>query len=120
MAPSDAEDEPGPTVVYGLEGALALLAALEDARDVLADGDHLVVLMQLEREVATLSRTLGSTKEGSMAAEMLRVSEAARRLTIPTKEVLRLVHERKIRFVMIRGIAHIPSDAIDEYRAKAS
>ncbi|MHB8463764.1 MAG: excisionase family DNA-binding protein [Acidimicrobiales bacterium] len=55
-----------------------------------------------------------------MAAEMLRVSEAARRLTIPTKEVLRLVHERKIRFVMIRGIAHIPSDAIDEYRAKAS
>jgi excisionase family DNA binding protein len=76
--------------------------------------------MQLEREIIGLSHRLDSTKEGSMAAEILRVSEAARRLTIPTKEVLRLVHDRKIRFVMIRGIAHIPSDAIDEYRAKAS
>jgi excisionase family DNA binding protein len=55
-----------------------------------------------------------------MAAELLRASEAARRLGISTKELLRLVHERKIRFVMVKGIAHVPVDAIDEYRAKAS
>ncbi len=55
-----------------------------------------------------------------MSAELLRASRAARRLEIPTKELLRLVHERKIRYVMVDGIAHIPADAIDEYRAKAS
>jgi excisionase family DNA binding protein len=55
-----------------------------------------------------------------MAAELLRASEAARRLGLPTKELLRLVHDRKIRYVMVEGIAHIPDDAIEEYRAKAS
>ncbi len=52
--------------------------------------------------------------------EPLRAAQAARRLGIPTKEVLRLVYERRIRFVMVNGIAHIPPDAIDEYRAKVS
>jgi excisionase family DNA binding protein len=55
-----------------------------------------------------------------MSTELLRASEAARQLGIRTKELLRLVHERKIRYVMVKGIAHIPSDALDEYRAKAS
>jgi excisionase family DNA binding protein len=55
-----------------------------------------------------------------MAAELLRASEAARRLDMPTKELLRLVHDRKIRYVMVKGIAHIPDDAIKEFRAKAS
>lgn len=55
-----------------------------------------------------------------MAAELLRASEAARRLGIETKDLLRLIHERKIRYVMVKGIAHVPEDAIDEYRAKAS
>ena len=55
-----------------------------------------------------------------MGDELLRASEAARRLGMPTKELLRLVHARKIRFVMVDGIAHIPSDAVDDYRAKAS
>ena len=55
-----------------------------------------------------------------MTNEVLRASEAARRLGIPTKELVRLVHERRIRYVMIKGIAHIPVDALDEYRAKAS
>ncbi|MHB8463765.1 MAG: hypothetical protein ACYDH6_09910 [Acidimicrobiales bacterium] len=60
----DPEGEPPTTVVYDLEGALDLLAALEDARDVLANGDHLVVLMQLEREVMWLSRKLGFDQGG--------------------------------------------------------
>jgi hypothetical protein len=37
-----------------------------------------------------------------------------------TKDVLRLIYERKIRYVMVDGIAHIPDDAVDEFRAKAS
>jgi excisionase family DNA binding protein len=55
-----------------------------------------------------------------MAAEPLRATEAARRLGISTKDLLRLVYERKIRYVMVNGIAHIPIDAIGEYRSKAS
>ena len=55
-----------------------------------------------------------------MPAELLRASEAARQLHMPTKDLLRLVHERKIRYVMVKGIAHIPSEALDEYRTKAS
>ena len=35
---------------------------------------------------------------------------------MPTKELLRLVHARRIRFVMVDGIARIPEDAIGEYR----
>jgi excisionase family DNA binding protein len=58
--------------------------------------------------------------EVDMAAELLRASEAARRLGISTKELLELVHVRKIRFVMVKGIAHVPDDAIEEYRTRAS
>lgn len=31
-----------------------------------------------------------------------------------------MIYERRIRYVMVKGIAHIPEDAIDEYRAQAS
>jgi excisionase family DNA binding protein len=58
--------------------------------------------------------------EVEMAADLLTASEAARRLEIPTKEVLRLIHQRKIRYVMVKGIAHVPNDAVEEFRAKAS
>lgn len=50
----------------------------------------------------------------------LRAAQAARQLGIPTKELLRLVYEHKIRYVMLNGIAHIPADAIDEYQAPGS
>ena len=55
-----------------------------------------------------------------MPSRPLRATEAARRLEMPTKELLRLVHDRKIRFVMLDGIAHVPEDAIDEYRSRAA
>jgi excisionase family DNA binding protein len=55
-----------------------------------------------------------------MTTEPLRVTEAARCLGIPTKDLLRLIHERKIRYVMVKGIAHVPVDALDEYRKRAS
>jgi len=55
-----------------------------------------------------------------MPTEALRASEAARRLGIPTKVLLRLIHDRKIRYVMIDGIAHVPADAIDDYRSRVA
>jgi hypothetical protein len=55
-----------------------------------------------------------------MSIELLRASEAARRLDMTTKDLLRLVHGREIRYEMVDGIAHVPTDALEEYRAKAS
>ena len=49
-----------------------------------------------------------------------RSTEAARLLGIPTRDLLRLIYEQRIRYVIVDGIAHVPVDAIDEYRAKAS
>ena len=48
----------------------------------------------------------------------LRATEAARRLQMPTKELLRLVQTKQIRYVMIDGIAHVPADAVEEYRSR--
>lgn len=55
-----------------------------------------------------------------MTAEPLRAAEAARYLGVPTKQLLRLAYERRIRFVMVDGVAHFPKDALAEYRAEAS
>ena len=55
-----------------------------------------------------------------MVDELLRATEAARHLGIPTKALLRLIHDRKIRYVMVKGIAHVPLDALDESRRQAS
>lgn len=54
--PSDAE--PPNRVSYGLDDALALLAALEDARDALTDSGHLTVVVGIEDQVRLLSRKL--------------------------------------------------------------
>ena len=59
-------------------------------------------------------------QEAPMDAEPLRATEAARRLDMPTAELLRLIYEHRIRYVMVEGIAHVPADAVDEYRARAS
>ncbi len=56
-----------------------------------------------------------------METEALRVSEAARRLGVTTKALLELMHDRKIEYVMIDGIAHVHDDAIERFRqARAS
>jgi hypothetical protein len=55
-----------------------------------------------------------------MTGELLRAPEAARRLGMPTKGLLRLMYERKLRYVMVKGIAHVPDDAIEEFRGRAS
>jgi excisionase family DNA binding protein len=55
-----------------------------------------------------------------MTEAPLRAAEAARRLGITTKHLLALIRERRIGYVMQDGIAHVPVDAIAEYKAKAS
>jgi hypothetical protein len=55
-----------------------------------------------------------------MTTDPLRASEAARQLEMPTRDLVRLVYERRIRYEMVDGIAHIPGDALEEYRAEAS
>ncbi|MBO0693181.1 MAG: hypothetical protein J2P58_09820 [Acidimicrobiaceae bacterium] len=54
-----------------------------------------------------------------MTAELLRAPEAARRLDMPTKDLLRLIYEGKIRYVIVEGIAHVPGDAVEEFRGTA-
>jgi hypothetical protein len=56
--------EPPDEVAYSLEQSLDLLAALEDARDVLVGSDHLALVVQLEHQVAVLSRKLGFDQPG--------------------------------------------------------
>ena len=47
----------------------------------------------------------------------LRVTQAARLLGVTTKQPLALIHDRRIEYVMVNGIAHVPVDAIADYRA---
>ena len=51
--------EPPSRVTYDLEEALELLAALEDALEVVAGTDYLGVVAEVEHEVARLHRKLG-------------------------------------------------------------
>jgi excisionase family DNA binding protein len=55
-----------------------------------------------------------------MSDELLSASEAARRLEIPTRALVRLLSAGELRYVMVDGIAHVPADALNEYRAQAS
>jgi excisionase family DNA binding protein len=48
----------------------------------------------------------------------LRVTEAARRLGIPTKALLQLIQSKQIRYVMVDGIAHIPEATVEEFRLR--
>ena len=50
----------------------------------------------------------------------LTLVEAARRLEVEGVELIQAMRDRRIRYVMVQGIAHIPEDALDEYRALRS
>jgi excisionase family DNA binding protein len=54
-----------------------------------------------------------------MSDEPLDLAQAARRLGISTREVVVLVDEGKIRYVIYRGMPHIRPEALEDYR-KAS
>jgi hypothetical protein len=64
---NDAGSEPPSGISLGLEEALEMLAALEDARDVLVDTDHLSVLVQVEDQIQRVSRKLGFDQGGTDA-----------------------------------------------------
>lgn len=51
--------EPPARIWYDLEEALELLAALEDALEVVAQSDYLSVVAEVETEVGRLHRKLG-------------------------------------------------------------
>lgn len=61
------EPEPPTNVTFDLEEALDLLAALEDARATLRDGEHLAGVVTLEVQIQLLSRRLGFDDGGSDA-----------------------------------------------------
>jgi len=108
-------------VSYELDEALELLADLEDGRDCLIESGHLTVVLALEAELRASSLTWVSPIRGKpMPAEPLRASQAARRLGIPTRDLVPLIYDRKIRHVMVNGIAHIPEDAIEEYLRRSA
>ena len=89
------DDGPPPGVVYSLDEALTLLASPID----------LALTMDLEEP---------------MAERPLRASEAARELGVATREVLELMKDGKLRYVMVDGIAHVPSDELRSYRSSIS
>jgi hypothetical protein len=96
------------------------LASLRDFGDALHDTNNPAVVTKSNmRSPARAVRWASTVRpEVEMAVDLLKASEAARRLEIPTKELLRLVYYRKIGFVMVKGIAHVPDDAIEEFHAK--
>lgn len=55
-----------------------------------------------------------------MGHQPLRASEAARAAGVSTRDVLVLTREGELRYVMKDGIAHVPTDAIEDYAAKVS
>lgn len=56
--------QPPDRITYGLEEALELLAALEDALEVVVGTDYLGVVAEVENEVARLHRKLGFDHPG--------------------------------------------------------
>lgn len=55
-----------------------------------------------------------------MPVEILRLAEAARRLGISTLELVHLVYERRIEFVLVDGVPRISEVVVEEWKRKAS
>src|SRR5689334_14379292 len=68
--------------------------------------------LRLRSACSAIDLASTTRKETLMSVKPLRAKEAARQLGISTRELVRLVYHRQIRFVMVRGIAHIPEDAL--------
>jgi hypothetical protein len=64
---SSGDREPPTSVTYDLEEALELLAALEDARATLRDGEQLAGVVSLEAQIRLLSPRLGFDDGGNHA-----------------------------------------------------
>lgn len=55
---------------------------------------------------------------GKKPTEILRIGEAASRLRRPTAELVQLVYERKIEFVLVDGVPHLAEDVVERYRVE--
>lgn len=55
-----------------------------------------------------------------MTVENIGMAEAAQRLGLTTRQVVQLVYDREIRYVIVDGIPVIPEDAVEEYRQSTS
>ncbi|HUY22340.1 MAG TPA: hypothetical protein VMV22_08355 [Acidimicrobiales bacterium] len=64
MEDHSSDQEPPTRIHFGLEEALDLLAALEEARDALIETDHLAEAAQVEHQIQLLSRRLGFDEPG--------------------------------------------------------
>lgn len=110
--------EPPAHIELELDEVLLLVIALEDALDVfdrlvqrppLQVTDLIGPMAGVETQLRLLHHRIGWTEGGHEPVEILRLAEAARRLGITTKDMVYLVHEGKIRYVTVDGIARIPS-----------
>lgn len=53
-----------------------------------------------------------------MPAEILRLSEAARRLGVSTLTIVKMVTRRQIEYVLVDGVARIPATVVEEMKAR--
>jgi hypothetical protein len=51
-----------------------------------------------------------------MPVEILRLAEAARRLGVPTLEIVQMVTRRQIDYVLVDGVPRIPETVVAETR----
>jgi len=52
-----------------------------------------------------------------MSTEPLRIGAVAKLLDVPSRQIVQLIYDRRVPFVMHEGIAHVPAEALDDYRA---
>ena len=53
-----------------------------------------------------------------MPSEMLRLAEAAKRLGLSTHDIVQMVHNRTIDYVLVDGVARIPDTVVEELRQR--
>lgn len=51
-----------------------------------------------------------------MPVEILRLAEAARRLGVPTLEVVQMLTRRQINYVLVDGVPRIPETVVQEMK----
>jgi hypothetical protein len=55
-----------------------------------------------------------------MPVEILRLAEAARRLGVPTLEVVQMLTRRQIDYVLVDGVPRIPETVVREMKERRS
>ena len=51
-----------------------------------------------------------------MPVEILRLAEAARRLGVPTLDIVQMVTRRQIDYVLVDGVPRIPETVVEEMK----